>query len=72
MACCCRLWASLSLSGEWLFALGNYLEAGVGVGYHMGKTSSFYRDLQNANGSEIEQELKLQPTPGEPSEPDDF
>src|SRR5689334_15115310 len=52
-----------SLSGEWLFTLGNYLEAGVGVGYHQGKTSSVYRAFQNANGSEIEQELKLRVVP---------
>jgi outer membrane protein W len=52
-----------SVSGEWLFALGNYLEAGVGVGYHQGKTSSIYRDVVNANGSEIEQELKLRVVP---------
>jgi hypothetical protein len=53
----------VSLSGEWLVSLGNYLEAGVGVGYHMGKTSSIYRDFKNANGSEIEQELKLRVVP---------
>jgi len=52
-----------SISGEWLFSLGNYLEAGVGLGYHQGRTSSVYRDFQNANGSEIEQELKLRVVP---------
>jgi hypothetical protein len=52
-----------SLSGEWLFALGNYLEAGVGVGYHQGRTSSVYRGFVNANNSEIEQELKLRVVP---------
>lgn len=52
-----------SISGEWLFALGNYLEAGVGVGYHQGRTSSVDRAFQNENGSEIEQELKLRVVP---------
>jgi len=52
-----------SISGEWLFSLGNYLEAGIGLGYHQGRTSSVYRDFQNANGSEIEQELKLRVVP---------
>jgi opacity protein-like surface antigen len=52
-----------SLSGEWLFSLGNYLEAGVGVGFHQGKTTSVYRAFQNATGSEIEQELKLRVVP---------
>lgn len=52
-----------SISGEWLFALGNYLEAGVGVGYHQGRTSSIYRGFVNANNSEIEQELKLRVIP---------
>jgi len=53
----------VSVSGEWLFALGNYLEGGVGLGYHQGTTSSIYRDVVNANGDEIEQELKLRVVP---------
>lgn len=51
------------LGGEWLFALGPYLEAGVGVGYYQRTVPSVYTDYINENGSEIEQDFKLRMIP---------
>lgn len=52
-----------SVSGEWLFALGDHLEGGVGVGFYRRTAPSVYRDFVNEDGSEIEQDLKLRITP---------
>ncbi len=52
-----------SIGGEWLVGLGKYLEAGVGAGYYQKTVPSIYRDLENANGGEIEQDLKLKVVP---------
>jgi hypothetical protein len=49
--------------GEWLVGLGDYLEAGVGLGIYQRTVPSVYRDVQNENGSEIEQDLKLRVIP---------
>lgn len=52
-----------TISGEWLFGLGEFLEAGVSAGYYQRAVPSVYRETVNANGSEIEQELKLRVIP---------
>jgi hypothetical protein len=52
-----------SFSGEWLYSFGDYVEAGVGVGYYRRTVPSVYRGFVNANGSEIEQDLKLRIVP---------
>jgi outer membrane protein with beta-barrel domain len=52
-----------SFSGEWLFAFGKYVESGVSVGYYKRTVPSVYRNFVNANGSEIEQDLKLRIVP---------
>ena len=49
--------------GEWLIGISDYLEAGVGLGYYQRTVPSVYRDFQNANGTEIEQDLKLRVAP---------
>ena len=53
----------LSLGGEWLVGLGEYLEAGVGVGFYQKTVPSIYREFTHDNGSEIEQDLKLRIVP---------
>jgi outer membrane protein W len=53
----------VTFSGEWLIGLGDFLEAGVSAGYYQGSVPSVYRGQVNANGSEIEQELKLRIVP---------
>ena len=52
-----------TFSGEWLFGLGKYLEGGVGAGYYKKGVDSVYRGFVNANGSEIEQDLKFRIAP---------
>ena len=52
-----------SISGEWLFALGDFVEAGIGVGYYRRTVPTVYTGFVNANGSEIEQDLKLRIIP---------
>jgi opacity protein-like surface antigen len=48
---------------EWLVGLGEYLEAGVGVGFYQRTVPSVYRDFQDIDGTEIEQDLKLRVIP---------
>lgn len=52
-----------SLSGEWLFALGNFVEAGVGAGFYQRTVPSVYREFTHDSGNEIEQDLKLRVVP---------
>lgn len=52
-----------SASGEWLFAVSKYVEAGVGAGFYQHSVPSVYRNVVNANGSEIQQDLKLKIVP---------
>ncbi len=52
-----------SVGAEWLIGLGDFLEAGVGANYYQRTVPSIYREVVNANGSEIEQDLKLRIVP---------
>jgi hypothetical protein len=52
-----------SVSGEWLFALGDFVETGIGAGYYRRTVPTVYRGFVNDNGSEIEQDLKLRIVP---------
>ena len=53
----------VSVGGEWLVGLTDYLEAGVGVGFYQKTVPTVYADFENDNGSEIEQDLKLRIVP---------
>jgi hypothetical protein len=48
---------------EYLVGLGQWLDAGLGVGIYKRTVPSVYSDLVNDNGSEIEQDLKLRIVP---------
>ncbi len=52
-----------AINGEWLVGLGEYLEAGVGVGYYQKTVPSIYAFLEHPGGAEIEQDLKLRTVP---------
>jgi hypothetical protein len=52
-----------SVSGEWLFTLGNYMEGGVGVGFYKRTVPSVYRSFVNTDNSEIEQNLRFRVAP---------
>ena len=54
---------SVTFGGEWLYAINDYIETGVGVSYYQGTAPSVYDDLVNADGREIVQELKLRMAP---------
>lgn len=51
------------IHGEWNVSFGQHVEAGVGIGYYQRSVPSVYRDLVNADGSEIAQELRLRIAP---------
>jgi opacity protein-like surface antigen len=52
-----------TFSGEWLVPLGQFREAGVGVGYYQQSVPAVYIDYVNDNGAEIAQEFKLRVVP---------
>jgi outer membrane protein W len=49
--------------GEYLTALGDNFDAGLGVGFYQRTVPTVYNDFVNANGTEIEQDLKLRVIP---------
>jgi hypothetical protein len=54
---------SVSVGGEWLVPLGNYLEAGAGLSFSRRTVPSVYEQLVDTDGSEIEQDLRLRLIP---------
>lgn len=52
-----------SVGGEWLFGIGDYFDAGVGLGYYQRTVPSVYLDFVNDDGSEIFQEFRLRIVP---------
>lgn len=52
-----------TFGAEWLFGVTDYIEIGAGINYYQQTTPSIYRFLENADGSEIEQDLKLRQIP---------
>ena len=52
-----------TFGAEYLVGLGNWLDAGLGVGYFSQTVPSVYADYVNANGREIEQDLRLRMVP---------
>ena len=53
----------VTVGGEWLFGLTDYLEGGVGVNFHQRTVPSVYESVTHAGGAEIEQDLKLRTVP---------
>ena len=53
----------VTIGGEWLYAVSNYIETGVGVGFYRRTVPSIYRDVTHPGGAEIEQDLKLRMVP---------
>ena len=48
---------------EYLTALGDNFDAGLGVGFYQRTVPTVYNDFVNSNGTEIEQDLKLRVVP---------
>ena len=54
---------SAAIGGEYLAGLGDKFEAGLGIGFQQRSVPSVYAKLVDADGSEIEQTLKLRDIP---------
>ena len=54
---------SVAIGGEWLFGVSDYIDAGVGLGFYQRTVPSVYSRFTHADGSEIEQDLKLRIIP---------
>jgi len=52
-----------TVNGEWNISFGHHIEVGAGIGYYKRTVHSVYRDLVNADGTEIRQDLRLRITP---------
>jgi len=52
-----------SINVEYVAGLGEFFDAGLGIGYYRHNVNSVYLDLVNENGTEIEQNLRLRITP---------
>ena len=58
-----KLFSGPSINGEVLFGLGDFVEAGVGVGYYAKERDSFYTDFTDTDGTDIEQSTRLRIVP---------
>jgi len=54
---------NVTVGGEWLFGIGNYLEGGLGLGFYQRSVLTSYTASVNSDGSEIAQTLKLRIVP---------
>ena len=52
-----------NVGGEWLVGLGDYLEAGFGLGFYRRTVPSVYDDYIDEDGTEIAQDFKLRVIP---------
>ena len=52
-----------TVGGEWLFGLGDQVDAGLGLGIYSKSVRADYRDLVHSDGANIEQDLKLRVVP---------
>jgi hypothetical protein len=51
------------IGAEYLTGLGDFFDAGLGIGFYQRTVPTVYNDFVNANGSEIDQDLKLRVVP---------
>ncbi len=54
---------SWAVGGEWLIPFGRFVEGGVGLSYTRQTVPSVYADFVDSDGTEIEQETRLQRLP---------
>lgn len=54
---------SVSLGAEWLVPIGDYVEAGAGIGFTNRTVDTIYDDYVRPDGGEIEQSLRLRVVP---------
>lgn len=52
-----------SVNGEWLVPIGEYFEAGAGIGFYRRTVPTVYEDFVDNDGTEIDQDLRLRLVP---------
>lgn len=52
-----------TFGGEYLYGFGDYIEAGIGIGFYQKSEPSFYTDFVDIDGTEIEQTTKVRIIP---------
>ncbi len=52
-----------AVGAEWLIPLGEYFEAGAGLGFYRRTVASIYEDFEDNDGTEIDQDLRLRIVP---------
>jgi len=52
-----------TVSGEWLVPIGQYFEAGAGIGFYRRTVPTVYADFVDDDGTEIDQDLRLRIVP---------
>jgi outer membrane protein W len=52
-----------TVGAEWLIGLGDFVEAGIGVGYYVSSVPSVSANFLNADGSEVAQTLRFRMVP---------
>ena len=52
-----------TVGAEWLIGIGDYFDAGVGVGFYQRTVPSVYADFIDIDGSEISQDFRLRVVP---------
>lgn len=52
-----------SVNGEWLIPIGEYFEAGAGIGFYRRTVPTIYEDFVDDDGTEIDQDLRLRLVP---------
>jgi hypothetical protein len=52
-----------SVGGEWLFPFGEFIEGGIGVSFSTRTVPSVYQNFIDADGTEIDQDLRLRIVP---------
>jgi hypothetical protein len=52
-----------SVGAEWLIPIGDYFEAGAGLGFYRRTVPSVYADFVDDDGTEIDQDLRLRIVP---------
>lgn len=51
------------ISGEWLVGVGEFFEVGAGIGFYRRTVPSIYELVEDIDGTEIEQDLRLRIVP---------
>jgi hypothetical protein len=51
------------INGEWLIPIGQYFEAGAGIGFYRRTVPTVYSDFVDDDGTEIDQDLRLRIVP---------